>query len=214
VSCSAKRVESAQRMPTTRRFCIGILLFPVATMMADWPEFRGPNGNGAVVRTDRTDPDQLPLNWSESRNIRWKTPIPYQGWSTPVVMNGQIWLTTATEDGHDFHVLCSDAASGEILFNEPVFHCDDPEPLGNDLNSYASPSPTIEPGRVCIALRTLRNESLSGHSLSERFGWELGNGLPEGALDCFLEILHPVWGAPPAGTAQKWLDTDSRIEAH
>ena len=46
--------------------------------------------------------------------------------------------------------LCVDADSGKILFNDRIFHCDTPEPLGNDLNTYASPSPVIEPGRVYV----------------------------------------------------------------
>ncbi len=57
----------------------------------------------------------------------------------------KIWLTTATADGHDFFAICVDPATGKILSNQKVFHHDDPEPLGNDVNCYASPSPTIEP---------------------------------------------------------------------
>jgi outer membrane protein assembly factor BamB len=59
-------------------------------------------------------------------------------------------LTTATEDGHDFFAICVDARTGKILHNKKLFHCDEPEPLGNQLNCYASPSPAIEPGRVYV----------------------------------------------------------------
>lgn len=113
---------------------------------AGWPEFRGPWGNGHAS----AGPLGLPLTWSETENVRWKTPIPLQGWSTPVVLDGQVWLTTATEDGHDFHVVCVDADTGAIRFNERIFHSDNPEPLGNNVNGYASPSPAIEPGRVYV----------------------------------------------------------------
>ncbi len=70
-------------------------------------------------------------------------------------MGGQVWLTTATEDGHDFFVLCVDAETGKILFNQKLFHCDAPESLGaaaagSVQNSYATPSPVIEPGRVYV----------------------------------------------------------------
>ena len=65
-------------------------------------------------------------------------------------MGGQVWLTTATTDGHDFYAICVDADSGKIRFNENLFHCDKPEPLGNDVNCYATPSPVIEPGRVYV----------------------------------------------------------------
>ncbi len=83
--------------------------------------------------------------------MKWKTPIPDCGWSTPVVMGGQVWLTTATEDGHDFFVLCLDAESGQVRFDQKLFHADKPEPLGNSVNCYASPSPVIEPGRVYVS---------------------------------------------------------------
>jgi len=113
-----------------------------------WPEFRGPWGNGIAAPPGA--PLGLPLVWNETTNIKWKTPIPLQGWSSPVVMEGNVWVTTATLDGHDFYVICLDAETGKILFNEKMFHSDTPEPLGNNVNSYASPSPVIEPGRVYV----------------------------------------------------------------
>lgn len=109
-----------------------------------WPEFRGPSCNGDA------DGAALPLAWSETEHVTWKTPIPLKGWSTPVAMDGKIWLTTATEEGNDFYVLGVDAATGAIFYNEKLFHSDSPEPLGNDVNSYASPSPALEPGRLYV----------------------------------------------------------------
>jgi outer membrane protein assembly factor BamB len=126
----------------------GLLAFVPLTAYANWPEFRGPTGDGHVADDDSAA--GLPLEWSESKNVRWKTPIPNQGWSTPVVMDGQAWLTTATTDGHDYYAICVDADSGEVLHNKHLFHRDDPEPLGNNVNCYASPSPAIEPGRVYV----------------------------------------------------------------
>src|ERR1035437_311964 len=120
------------------------------TAQADWPQFRGPWGDGQVSAPGDTRLLGLPLEWSETNNIKWKTEIPERGWSTPVVLGDQIWLTTATLDGHDFFVLCVDAGTGHVLLNEKLFHCDTPEPLGNPVNCYAPPSPVIEPGRVYV----------------------------------------------------------------
>lgn len=117
---------------------------------ADWPEFRGPTGDGQVPAPAAGKQAGLPLTWSETNNVRWKTEIPFRGWSTPVAMGNQIWLTTATLAGNDFYAVCVDAATGRIVFNEKVFHCDQPEPLGNAVNCYASPSPVIEAGRVYV----------------------------------------------------------------
>jgi outer membrane protein assembly factor BamB len=133
--------------------CVLVLLaFGRPAFCADWPEFRGPWGNGYASAPGDTKPLGLPLHWSETNNIKWKTEIPYRGWSTPVVMGGQVWLTTATIEGNDFFAICVDAKTGAIKFNEKVFHSDNPESLGNgaSMNCYATPSPVIEPGRVYV----------------------------------------------------------------
>ena len=82
---------------------IALVVVPAAHA-GDWPEFRGPTGDGHVA------PAGLPLHWSETNNIKWKTAIPYKGLSTPVIMGRQVWLTSATEDGHDFFAICVEMA--------------------------------------------------------------------------------------------------------
>src|SRR3954452_944501 len=88
---------------------------------ADWPEFRGPFGNGHVTENDSGASLGLPTSWSETQNVRWKTAIHDRGWSSPVVLGAQIWMTTATEDGHDFYAVCMDEASGKILHDLKLF---------------------------------------------------------------------------------------------
>ena len=131
-----------------------LLIFPAIFLTAascggDWPEFRGPFGNGHAT-ADEAKPAGLPLHWSEKENVKWKTEIPYLGWSTPVVQDGQVWLTTATDEGTDFYVICLDATTGKVQLNRKLFHADNPEPLGNSVNCYASPSPVIEAGRAYV----------------------------------------------------------------
>lgn len=110
----------------------------------DWPQFRGPDGNG------HADASDLPTEWSDTKNVKWKTAIPHKGWSTPLVSATQVWLTTATAEGHDFFVLCLDRATGKVLHEAKLFHADKPEPLGNDLNSYASPTGVLSGGKVFV----------------------------------------------------------------
>jgi outer membrane protein assembly factor BamB len=116
----------------------------------DWPGFRGPWGDGQVAAPGDTRPAGLPLTWSETENIVWKTAIPERGWSTPAVMGGKIWLTTAALDGTAFNVLGVEAATGRVLVHEKLFDCAAPEPLGNKVNGYATPSPALEAGRVYV----------------------------------------------------------------
>jgi outer membrane protein assembly factor BamB len=116
----------------------------------DWPGFRGPWGDGQVAAPGDTRPAGLPLTWSETENIVWKTAIPERGWSTPAVMGGKIWLTTAALDGTAFYVLGVEAATGRVLVHEKLFDCAAPEPLGNKVNGYATPSPALEAGRVYV----------------------------------------------------------------
>ena len=128
--------------------CLATVL---AAEAAGWPDFRGPTGDGhADNATGKAS--GLPTHWSETDGVKWKTPIPEKGISSPVVMDGQVWLTTATEDGHDFYVIRVDAETGKITLNEKLFHSDNPESLGNgaSMNSYATPSAVLEPGRVYV----------------------------------------------------------------
>ena len=124
------------------------ILLSVLLVRADWPDFRGPTGDGHVG----SKAVGLPLTWSETNNVKWKTDIPLQGISTPVIMGGQVWLTTATPEGHDFFAICVDEETGKVRFNEKLFHSDNPESLGNGkgMNTYATPSAVLEPGRVYV----------------------------------------------------------------
>lgn len=116
----------------------------------DWLDFRGPSANGHAASPGDAAPLGLPLTWSESEHVTWKTALPHEGWSTPVVLDGVVWLTTATPEGNDFFVIAVNAETGEILHSKQLFHVDDPEPLNNNVNGFASPSPVAEPGRVYV----------------------------------------------------------------
>src|ERR1051325_1422987 len=145
---ASARVCSCSVLPVA----ILLLALNLSAAAPDWPDFRGPHGDGHVSAPGDSRLLGLPLHWSETNNVKWKTAIPFHGISTPVVMDNQIWVTTATDDGHDFFVVRVDAGTGKITLNEKVFHSDNPESLGNgaSMNSYATPSAVLEPGRVYV----------------------------------------------------------------
>jgi len=110
----------------------------------DWPEFRGPTGQGHSTEQG------LPLEWSETKHVVWKTPVPGRGWSSPVVANGRVWLTTATDKPEtSLRLLGFDSTSGKEIVNVEVFRVR-PGPALNPKNSRASPTPIVEGDRVYV----------------------------------------------------------------
>jgi outer membrane protein assembly factor BamB len=118
----------------------------------DWPEFRGPTGQGISKGRD------LPVEWSDgsngaSKNIDWKTPIAGEGWSSPVLRDGRIYLTTAAPQAgsakRSLRVICLEAASGKNVWNVEAFAPDSSTPI-HSKNSHASPTPLIEGDRLFV----------------------------------------------------------------
>jgi len=109
----------------------------------NWPQFRGPGGAGRAEET------RLPVRWSETENVRWKTSIHGKGWSSPVIWGDQIWLTTATPDGTALFAVCVERSSGKIVHDRKVFDIAMPS-YCHPFNSYASPTPVVEAGRVYV----------------------------------------------------------------
>ena len=121
-----------------------LVLLAASDVSAQWPEFRGPTGQGHSTDTN------LPLDWSETRNVRWKTPIPGRGWSSPAIADGRIWVTTAVDaDGTSLRALAFDLESGREVVNVEVFHVKRPVAV-NPKNSRASPTPIVEADRVYV----------------------------------------------------------------
>ena len=131
-----------------RRRGAAVLLFALLFSIdaaAQWPEFRGPGAQGH-------SPDVgLPVEWSETRNISWKTPVPGLGWSTPVIANGRVWLTTAVEQrGFSLRAIAFDAATGKEVVNVEVFKIPYDRRDINPKNSWASPTPVIDGDRIYV----------------------------------------------------------------
>jgi outer membrane protein assembly factor BamB len=120
-----------------------LLTLSTTVNAGNWPAFRGPNGNG--VAESKAGPTQ----WSETSNIRWKTAIHGKGWSSPVIWDNQIWMTTATEDGKELFAVCVDRETGKVVHDLKVFTVERPA-FCHAFNSYASPTPVVEAGQVYV----------------------------------------------------------------
>ena len=141
-----------------------ILAVAAIPLDAQWPQFRGPDGNGIAASA------KLPLTWSEESNVRWKTEIPGKAWSSPVVIDGQVWLSTATPDGRELSALALDVETGKMVRDLLLFRVESPQE-GHPFNSYASPTPAAGPGRVYInfgSAGTAAIDTRSGKVIWER----------------------------------------------
>jgi outer membrane protein assembly factor BamB len=134
-----------------------------------WPQFRGPNGDGIVHGQD------VPVQFGESEKVTWKTPIPGKAWSSPVVADGVIWVTTAVEvfPSEDERIELLESAgiekrkfkqlaiakaiqlklvslsleTGDVLHALDLVEIERPDPI-HSLNSYASPTPVIDGAHI------------------------------------------------------------------
>ncbi len=145
---------------------LSFLILSVSSVSAaEWPQWRGPAGQGHSTAKD------LPLTWSETENIVWRTAIPGRAWSSPVIDGQHIWMTTAVESeapgaekakkladnfaGQPLNIVgklslravAVDRASGKVIHDIELLTAESPDPV-HQLNSFASPSPTLEDGRL------------------------------------------------------------------
>ena len=110
----------------------------------EWTEFRGPRGDGH-------GPATLPVRWSDTENVVWKTPVEGLGWSSPVVARGRVYLTTATDAGDDrsLRLVCLDAATGATRWDKEIVKATG-TPRIHKKNSHASPTPIVDGERIHV----------------------------------------------------------------
>jgi outer membrane protein assembly factor BamB len=200
---------------------IGLLLIWRSATAEDWPEFRGPGGQG------HADATALPLRWDLQTDVRWRVPLPGKGWSSPVVQDGRIFLTTAvpipgsSPSGQSLRALALDAATGDILWNVEVFA----KTLAADetihpKNSFASSTPITDgqylyvhfgpDGTACLDLEGQRiwdndrlpYDSVYGAGGSPVFAGSLLVFSSDGAEDPFVAALDRSSGAVAWRTAR------------
>lgn len=102
----------------------------------NWMQFRGSTGQG--ISSEK----QLPITWSATKNIKWKASLPGNGWSSPIVFEDHVFLTTASEEGVSCRVICVNRNDGSIEWNTEV-HRQKPGAMRKQ-NSYATPTPVTD----------------------------------------------------------------------
>jgi len=129
----------------TKLTVLAILLLLAGLLPAEnWPQFRGPTGQGISTETN------LPLQWTSTENVLWKTPIPGQSWSSPIVWEDRVFLTTAADNGVSCRVLCLERATGNILWDKEAFQ-QTTAGRKEGRNTYASPTPATD-GKLVYAV--------------------------------------------------------------
>ncbi|MBL9168386.1 MAG: PQQ-binding-like beta-propeller repeat protein [Verrucomicrobiales bacterium] len=137
--------------PSRTRSILGLAALATLTALPlhahDWPEFRGPTGQGHSPATN------VPTRWSGTENVAWKKSIPGSGWSSPVLVNGQLYLTAAKSaegtTGLSLLTLCLNAQDGALIWSTEVFHPESGSSL-HKKNGYASPTPLVRDGRIYV----------------------------------------------------------------
>ena len=135
-----------------RLLCLFVFFVAIPVLAADYPQFRGPAGDGHAQATG------LPATWNETTNVAWKTPIPGKGWSSPVLHQGRLYLTTAAPHDPDdekrdlaLWAFCLDAASGDVRWYREVFvQSVATAPKIHTKNSHASPTPLVSGERLFV----------------------------------------------------------------
>lgn len=116
-----------------------------ALVAEDWPQFRGPTAQGHAKAAN------LPMEIGAGKNQAWKIGVPGSGWSSPVIVKGQIFLTSAvtTEVESSLNAMCFDAANGKLVWSQKVF---DKAAKGrsHSKNSHASPTPIVDGDRLYV----------------------------------------------------------------
>ncbi len=129
--------QSTKACAFSALFLAAVLLTPAPA--ANWPAWRG-DAAGSGITPEKT----LPLKWSATENVRWKTPLPERGNSTPIVWENRVFITQAV--GEQRLVICFDRQDGRELWRSGTSYSAREET--HPTNSYCSASPVTDGERV------------------------------------------------------------------
>ena len=140
----------------------------------DWPQWRGPDQNNHASMEATP-----PVEWSEEKNVAWKTPIPGRGHSTPIFVDGKIYLTTAEKNTSTQSLLCLDRKTGKVLWNKIIHKGGFPAQLHPE-NSAASASAQWDGNNVLVTFQNEEKIKVTAVSRDGKIIWSktVGDYLP------------------------------------
>lgn len=142
---------------------LGLILAPTCSRAENWPGWRGPRGDGT------SQEKSLPTHWSATNNVVWKTALPGEGHSSPIIWDGRIFLTTALKDSQERVLLCLDRAKGSVLWQTTVLTA--PLEAKNAENSYASATPATDGDRVYVTFLDNKDVVVAAYDFAGKQVW-------------------------------------------
>ena len=124
----------------TRLILVAVVGLPMSAPAGNWPAWRGPFGTGVCPETN------LPLRWTTNENIRWHTPLPERGNSTPIVWGNRVFVTQAVEKDNRRTLICFDRDDGKLLWQSGVSNVE--KEVTHATNPYCAASPATDGERV------------------------------------------------------------------
>lgn len=129
--------------------CLGATGAWVSAGETEWPQFRGPTGEGVSHAAN------VPVKWSATEGVVWSVEVPGSGWSSPVLSKGRLYLTSAEKDATSgdvtLHALCLDAKDGHTLWDTEVLKPDPGKVAAmHRKNSPASATPIVTNDRLYV----------------------------------------------------------------
>ncbi|MEO6789194.1 MAG: PQQ-binding-like beta-propeller repeat protein, partial [Chthoniobacteraceae bacterium] len=151
------------------RLLLSLALAASAAIAEDWPQWRGPRGDG------RSTESSFPTTWSKADNVAWRTELPGEGHASPIVFGGKVFTVAALPETGERVLLCLDRTTGRVLWKQTVVKA--PAEHIHRENSHASSTPACDGERVFCTFLDGKDVVVSAYSLDGKLLWQKRPGI-------------------------------------
>lgn len=138
-------------------------VLPTAALTENWPQWRGPRGDGTSLET------RVPIEWSATSNVVWKAPLPGVGHASPIVWGDRLFTVSAVKEADDRLLLSFDRQDGKLLWQQVVVNS--PFERKHALNSHASSTPATDGELVFTAFLDVQEVVVAAHDFDGKQRW-------------------------------------------